>query len=407
MYVCLNLCQENFIDPVLGIGKCVEDNGGQQALRTFYSIISPRFTLKGDKATFMPAPTDDWFSYEYINIPEGGVPSPQYLPFTVHPRYKWEWDFNSDSRLVFGNSTPCLTGATFWNDLYPTISHMDFYYMGRLGENRFCDNPLAWALVEKDGEEIFSGSMPELISWSFSNLTARPRGEYKFTIENDNVLVDGLQGLNTTVITVNASATDHEPPTLTMVTFRNSHNDNIEDHFQAPEDGILEFSAVDFSTDVNSYGYPFLVGNPLESVKVEYSPLGENVYTELPVYEIPELYFMPEFGHFYRGSLETVTKGSANGWFKLRFTVTDAAGNSQVQTIEPAFRIESAITGIESVNPDDQLKIEDGTISAIGEISVYDTLGNLVKKGNASVSTLGLKGIYIVKTINSTTKIVL
>ena len=83
-----------------------------------------------------------------------------------------------------------------------------------------------------------------------------------------------------------------------------------------------------------------------KSLKVEYSPFGADSFKPLAYEEIPELYFMPEFGHFYRAQLDRVNVVSETGWFSLRFTMTDEAGNSQVQTIEPAFSIEAAISGV-------------------------------------------------------------
>ena len=55
--------------------------------------------------------------------------------------------------------------------------------------------------------------------------------------------------------------------------------------------------------------------------------------------EDPDLFFMPGFGYFYRGSLADVEANSANGWYDLRITVSDAAGNYLTQTLSPAFAI--------------------------------------------------------------------
>ena len=61
---------------------------------------------------------------------------------------------------------------------------------------------------------------------------------------------------------------------------------------------------------------------------------------------------MPYFGHFWKSSLKDVEGKSENGWFKLRVTLTDAAGNSQEQTMWPAFYIKDSL-GVESAIAND------------------------------------------------------
>lgn len=397
-------CSGDFIKNIVNLGSVFEDDGGEGMFRIFYPLLSPPALIEGTKALFMPSHTSDYMDQMHINIPDGGSSGILEQPFTCHPRFTWEWNYVSGEYPCFGNSTPSMTVMMLWNERY-LGSSSEIYHLGRFGESRTCDKPLTWVTVERNGENVMYGNQYEFQKWCAQEFTQpRPSGKYVFTLENDNVLVDGMQGLNTTVVNVNASLQDHEPPSLTMLNFRDE-NDNITDRFKTPGEGTLEFSAVDFHSDINSYNVPYLTGWPLEKLKVEYSPMGEDSFTELAVEEVPEYYFMPEFGYFYRGSLSPVTMASANGWFKLRITMEDGAGNSQVQTIEPAFHIESAMAGIGSVSDNSDIIVADGEVTAPGEIWLYDSSGCLVGRGEGRLSTSGLKGMYVVMTESSRIKV--
>ena len=49
---------------------------------------------------------------------------------------------------------------------------------------------------------------------------------------------------------------------------------------------------------------------------------------------------MPLFGNCYEVDLSQVSRSSESKWYGLRFTIVDHEGNSQTQTITPAFKIE-------------------------------------------------------------------
>ena len=95
----------------------------------------------------------------------------------------------------------------------------------------------------------------------------------------------------------------------------------------------MYFSAGDFNWDTN-----WFVCEEVD-VKAEYAPYGTGSFKEIEIEEVPELFLMPNFGYCYRASLDQVDSPSDNGWYDLRLTVTDRAGNSQSQVIEPAFNI--------------------------------------------------------------------
>ena len=183
----------------------------------------------------------------------------------------------------------------------------------------------------------------------YSEATGIIEGVY----DNQNVIVDGLQGQNKTTIHYDASIENDIAPTLTFLWFKDINGD-MNDHLQNASGGILEFSAGDFVPQVNSStGGSYYTCNPLNSVEVLYSPYKENTWSELEVEEIPENFCSPGYGYFYRGSLAGVTGEALKGWFDLKVKLTDAAGNWQEQIISPAFRIDDlAYTSVANIGCD-------------------------------------------------------
>ena len=58
---------------------------------------------------------------------------------------------------------------------------------------------------------------------------------------------------------------------------------------------------------------------------------------------------LPFYGHYFEGSLVEEKSSSSNGWYDIRITLTDESGNSQTQTISPAFRVEHAQSSMATV----------------------------------------------------------
>ena len=71
-------------------------------------------------------------------------------------------------------------------------------------------------------------------------------------------------------------------------------------------------------------------------MKVEVAPYGTDNYTEVTTEQIPELFKMPCWGYFRTGKLLGLG-ASPNGWWNVRLTLKDNSGNSNVQTVSPAF----------------------------------------------------------------------
>ena len=144
---------------------------------------------------------------------------------------------------------------------------------------------------------------------------------------------------------------------MQMMMFKNTDG-YLTDRFSTGAEGLMEFSAAVFDYNIEIFyddeGTPvdantFYEYKPL-NVNVEYSPYGKDEWADLEIEEIPELYSDQGWGYFFRASLKDVEGEAEKGWFDVRFTMSDEAGNTHVQTVSPAFRIDNLVaTGVEGV----------------------------------------------------------
>ena len=315
--------------------------------------------------------------------PDSGLPMGPYdiinvLPF--HSAFTYKPDKVKGN---LGDNTPINT-LMFKNALYPgndVVSlNIGSYFVGRFGETRIGDGASTETKLKFNGEEVANPS-----EWSPTS-----NGVVGLTMKNTNILVDGLQGINITDIHFDLASHDNTPPTIQMLQFKDSE-DFITDRFAEAKDGIMEIAAADcnyfLNTETWDSGFDY---QPL-SITVEYSPYGKDNWTELQIEEIPELYNEMGWGYFYRASLKDVEGAGEKGWFDLRFSMSDEAGNTHVQTVSPAFRIDDLVdTGIS------QLRIDNGQLTIPGNETVYDVMGRRV----ADKSSKAMKGIQIVRRQN-------
>ena len=257
----------------------------------------------------------------------------------------WEcnpaFSFSPEQKVLdYGSSCPILSLEKWnyeaewgqWFVAYP-------YYIGRYGEYRETDMVTLEETIKVDGEQVAcSYSEYEQLQgqWVGEGI---PTGVFDISLINKNVEVDGLYAKNEATIHFDMGADDKEAPSLQMLWFKDKDN-KIVDRFAKAEDGTLEFAGGDFNfhfVDERSYWYDIAE----QTVAVSYSPYNKNEWAALEVEEIPENFFMPGFGYFYRGSLSGVTGKGEKGWFDLKIKLTDLSGNWQEQVISPAFRVDS------------------------------------------------------------------
>lgn len=344
-------------------------------------------------------------TWEYVNT--GRSPYQwQGRPTIEYPGLEAYCYFSDQITEPIGNSSPILALATITNQYLDNkiFAFIPTSYIGRYGEIRDCDQWRLHVNINLNGETVFEDNCGENISnWCIENSTDNhEKGIIEATFTNRNVLVDEtIPGFNITSIKVDERNDDLCAPTTQMLIFKDTSG-AVTDRFNKPENGIIEFSAGDFNWIDDRGRYDCEEAE----VKVEYAPYCEETFAPLEVMVIPENYFMPGFGYFYRGSLEDVTMPSSNGWYDIRFTLKDKAGNQMVQHISPAFKIDSNVNvAATTVNG---LKVwqANGNVFAAGDdiasIELFSPDGKRIACANASsVSTKGYHGIAIVRVTSS------
>lgn len=267
------------------------------------------------------------------------------IPF--HQGFSYKAD---KKKGIFGDNCP-INAVMVQNLQYPwsedVMTSWSSCYVGRYGETRWSDDASCGLSMKFDGEPVDD----------VANFTPEKNGSYDFTITNSNIVVDGLSGKNTTVLHYDLTKPDNTPPTMQMMMFKNTDG-YLTDRFSTGAEGLMEFSAAVFDYNIEIFyddeGTPvdantFYEYKPL-NVNVEYSPYGKDEWADLEIEEIPELYSDQGWGYFFRASLKDVEGEAEKGWFDVRFTMSDEAGNTHVQTVSPAFRIDNLVaTGVEGV----------------------------------------------------------
>lgn len=347
---------------------------------------------------------------EYVRTPNYSFRKPQNggdaIMYPGHEAFSFT---NENKGMLYGASAPfCNFNMTsfFSENLNATLFYYNPLYIGQLGEQRETDLNYTQTTVKFNDNEVYNGDYSGVREFTYNWATSSPeKGVFDLTFTNSNIEVDGLAGKNVTHIIYDEQKEDAMAPVLQMLQFR-SADDVVTNCFENPKDGILQFAGGDFvyneipGTDINWYDCKE------QTVAVAYSPYGQDSWTELAVYEIPELYRMPGFGYFYRGSLESVNRESSNGWYDLKVTLTDASGNMQEQTISPAFRIANTTGVSETLQGTMNLRHEGGQIYVTGTekagLTIYSVDGTCVMKVadavSRPVSVSDIKqGMYVVK----------
>ncbi|MDD6928449.1 MAG: T9SS type A sorting domain-containing protein [Bacteroidales bacterium] len=364
------------VKPLMSDYMKVETYNGTKI--TDYYFISGQQVL-GDKdgLKFIAAGYEEDGGF---NTPEGEARS-RFYP--GHPVFSFTDDMAQGA--VYGEACP-INSVKCKTYLVGNQEEMEMSpnYIGRYGEIHGADQ----FVLEKSEEEVGDDA-------------------YAMTIINRNISVDGLAGMNKTRILIYEEKADHVPPTLQMLQFKNKQG-NVTDRFKNPADGVIEIAGGDFAFNpvVENYAGYFTC-TPVD-VKVEYYPHGtSDAKKTLAVEQVPNYYFMPGFGYFYRGSLESVPNAtSQKQWYDLVITITDPSGNEQTQTISPAFCI-TGLSGVEPISSQKtQVTIEKDRIITKNQgtaLELYNVDGQQIAiSDQGEIITRDLpSGVYVIKIINA------
>ena len=295
---------------------------------------------------------------------------------------------NAGENPVFGAAAPIVQ--------FSRPSEMFGYsYLGRYGELRSVDYFGQDFSIRLDGKEVWT-DYPETtyfyMTEDWEPGIAYEKGEWEYEMSATTLKVDGLDSRTHCLMRFKESDT-FTWPTLTALQFRDSDG-NITDRFDTGKEGNMIFYGGEWS------GNQFFDCTAPRELKVEYAPYGSDTYTEVEYTEQPDKRFMPAYGNCYEASLAQVTRTSDSGWYDMRFTITDNQGNTQEQTVSPAFRI-AEFAGIESVSSgqNDTVSVDNRSIIAPEGAAIYSIDGRRVDGRDLT------PGTYIVVMSDSVTKV--
>lgn len=326
---------------------------------------------------------DEWTKTQEYVYPNINAFNP-YLEYTIL----------SGSEEVWGNSVPMILASVGYR--HNTDSRLLFSFIGRKGDNRYIDNQNCKFKMTADGEVISERvfyTSKDFEYWRMEDGDFRStRAEYLITIEDNNVIVDGMQGYNKTKIYYDTNMSSPNPPALRSLQFRDDKG-NICDRFDSFEDAVLEFYAGDFEMGQCDYGYNFFFNyGLLNDAIAEYAPHGTDEWHSLYPEEVPELFSEVAYGALYRAPLSDVTAVSEDGWYDLRIKLYDTNDNYQIQELSPAFKL----------NKPDGVTAPSEVVSMTGrEVEVLNMQGVKVYSGiYDNISNISLEsGVYVVRTV--------
>lgn len=384
----------------LNYDYCENKQSGWMAQLLTDGVRSPLSLYRDGKRVYCNTGWND-FTYHYLyQAPEGGFWNyPGFIQLTnVHPVFSYPTGLRGGK---IGDNVPVNSVLTLLledenNQVtigYPALK-------GRYGESRLVDMQTFSVGVSVNGNTIYDNAdITTYLDYMSSRYNAE-KGVVKIIMTDTNIEVDGIAGINVTEFSYDERNDDRQAPTLQMLHFRDVRSNMVTDRFNRPEDGVMEFAGGDFIQHIGLYDYYYNT-EVAADWKVEYAPMGDDNFTELKVTEIPELYFMPGFGHFYRVSLESVNRKSDNGWYDLRITSTDKAGNYQRQLLSPAFNVNLKNGDIDTTvaDQDMQVAVSGNYIIAPEDAEIYNVNG--IRVTGRSVAP----GIYIVRTASKAMRI--
>lgn len=269
-----------------------------------------------------------------FHVPED--PNADMIDYPGNPHFSFT---DRQKALAYGTGCPInavMAQNTYQEWLGGKYSSLDFVYLGRYGEVRGSDYASTTLKITYNQDSVICNDLSTMLESMYNFAMEHKEGQIDVDVVNTNVEVDGLPGKNLTHVFYDWTQEDWTAPTLQMLWLRDADG-NITDRFANGDEGVLEFAGGDFNFhQTDRFWFDCLP----QTVEVSYSPYDTDSWKPFAVEEIPENFFMPGFGYFYRGELNQVEGNGEKGWFDLKIKLTDLSGNWQEQIISPAFRID-------------------------------------------------------------------
>lgn len=326
-----------------------------------YGVQTPLARLEGGRFRFVNFGSAE-SAYSIIADKDGHYDFSGFAPFSF---------WMGEQEAVFGDNAPVLSFSSQAYEFIPGMRMLQptIKYLGRYGEERGSDIYCMRGGLHVDGEPLLlDASWSDIRSAIVSRgLDGLEPGFITLKLDDRNVCVDGISGFNMAEIGFDEAGDDACPPSLQGLQMHDASG-RITDRFTSPADGVLEFIGADFNWLIDENRFDC---DPVDEVVFEYAPRGSQEFYELMADNIPELFQTPGFGYLWRVQLEGVSHRSVDGWYDVRISLRDKAGNYMTQTVSPAFRIESMSGNGVSQTMDDSLFSD-------GMVEVWTLDGSLV-----------------------------
>lgn len=319
----------------------------------YFGILSPMSDISSSARFFHPATnmftakpwTDDTKYRQYL------------------PEYTWGSEYSNYSQpeldMNFGESTPFLTTSVWRNEDYDSGATTGFqlntYVIDLAGALR-----TEWDKLQS--EVYFNGRLVKDKDTSLEDfesswdVAAEELGKMKYVLtDTPDFEIDGMQPVNVTEISYDQSLPTWEPPTVTSLLFKNGEG-KVTNRLDTGKDAAIEMYAGGVKWLQYWYFHPYAeryFSNATQIITddvtplVEYAPYGSDNWQSIETSE-NEAERNEAYGNHYLVNLGGVTAASGNGWYDLRITLTTPEGNSQIQTLSPAFHI-ADMAGVETV----------------------------------------------------------
>lgn len=222
-------------------------------------------------------------------------------------------------------------------------------------------------------------------------------GAYDITLSTP-MIVDDVEGSLCTHCIFDLSKDDFTAPSVQYFQLRDNEG-RIRYEFDYPEQAVLNLMAGDFEwTDVpaediwSDGGY--LTPKAGAEPKLSYATFGSDDWKELEIEKVSDIDGC--FAPAYSARLTQIDEISDYGYFDIKISLSDEAGNSLEQVISPALRI-SSLSGVANAKiSNGGLAYNDGIVSAGSDIAIYNISGVKVAQSAGSLDTSSLaKGVYI------------
>ena len=245
----------------------------------------------------------------------------------------------NDMIISFGERTPL---ATFYprafnaqsTPLNRTCFWGGFFFSGEYSCERHCDYDSNIQIMV-NGDELYNDSIYKY-NQEMPFYLSEP-GEVVVEVNNEHLSTNGVNKTNRTHVEFDLGRADAMPPTMTFLRLLDEDGDETIS-LQNPSLSTLVFGCGDYSYHYTpNYGgyYDYLEYSAKPEVELFYTINGEQ-WEPISVIEDESLFYNG-YGNVFVADLSQLGDQVVDKWVSLRFNLSDAAGNTQTQTLENVF----------------------------------------------------------------------